>query len=87
MFLRSGRDYELSREKIELGEIIGQGQFGDVHKGVYKLRPDNSVPVAIKTCKVDADLATAERFLEEACEYIKMLSLLFVLNKIWTHQP
>ncbi|CAH0384849.1 unnamed protein product [Bemisia tabaci] len=62
----TSRDYELSREKIELGEIIGQGQFGDVHKGVYKLRPDNSVPVAIKTCKVDADLATAERFLEEA---------------------
>lgn len=60
------RDYELNRSQVELAEIIGEGQFGDVHKGVCRVR-DNSVPVAVKTCKADADMATAEKFLEEAC--------------------
>ncbi|XP_063217429.1 focal adhesion kinase 1 isoform X7 [Bacillus rossius redtenbacheri] len=60
------RDYELVRNQVELNEIIGEGQFGDVHKGTYKGRDNQLVPVAVKTCKADADLATAEKFLEEA---------------------
>jgi focal adhesion kinase 1 len=60
------RDYELVRNQVELGEIIGEGQFGDVHKGTFKGRDNQLVPVAVKTCKADADLATAEKFLEEA---------------------
>ncbi|PSN57364.1 hypothetical protein C0J52_02892 [Blattella germanica] len=60
------RDYELVRNQVELGEIIGEGQFGDVHKGTFKGRDNQSIPVAVKTCKADADLATAEKFLEEA---------------------
>ncbi|KAE8748455.1 Focal adhesion kinase 1 variant 1 [Frankliniella occidentalis] len=61
------RDYELVRNQVELGEIIGEGQFGDVHKGSFRSNKDGHiVPVAIKTCKPDADLATAEKFLEEA---------------------
>jgi len=56
-----------------LGEIIGEGQFGDVHKGVCHKRStkttlSNAVAVAIKTCKPDADIATTDKFLEEACE-------------------
>uniref|UniRef100_A0A667WT42 Focal adhesion kinase 1 n=1 Tax=Myripristis murdjan TaxID=586833 RepID=A0A667WT42_9TELE len=31
----STRDYEIQRERIELGRCIGEGQFGDVHQGVY----------------------------------------------------
>ena len=53
---------------MELGEIIGEGQFGNVHKGSYKGRDNQVIPVAVKTCKVDADLATSEKFLEEACK-------------------
>ncbi|KAJ8673206.1 hypothetical protein QAD02_004468 [Eretmocerus hayati] len=60
------RDYEIVRNQVELGEIIGEGQFGNVHKGSYKGRDGQVVPVAVKTCKVDADLATSEKFLEEA---------------------
>ncbi|XP_066999399.2 focal adhesion kinase 1 isoform X2 [Anabrus simplex] len=60
------RDYELVRNQIELGEIIGEGQFGDVHKGTYKGRDNQVIPVAVKTCKPEADLATTEKFLEEA---------------------
>ncbi|XP_048506563.1 focal adhesion kinase 1 isoform X2 [Athalia rosae] len=60
------RDYEIVRNQVELAEIIGEGQFGNVHKGSYRGRDGQVVPVAVKTCKVDADLATAEKFLEEA---------------------
>ncbi|XP_043473033.1 focal adhesion kinase 1 isoform X3 [Leptopilina heterotoma] len=60
------RDYEIVRNHVELGEIIGEGQFGNVHKGSYKGRDGQTIAVAVKTCKVDADLATAEKFLEEA---------------------
>uniref|UniRef100_A0A3B4Z483 Focal adhesion kinase 1-like n=1 Tax=Stegastes partitus TaxID=144197 RepID=A0A3B4Z483_9TELE len=31
----STRDYEIQRDRIELGRCIGEGQFGDVHQGVY----------------------------------------------------
>ncbi|KAJ8710098.1 hypothetical protein PYW07_009464 [Mythimna separata] len=77
------RDYELVRNQIELTGIIGEGQFGDVHKGTCKVSMSNHpslrrqmaagaargeavLPVAVKTCKMDADLDTAEKFLEEA---------------------
>ncbi|XP_050545837.1 focal adhesion kinase 1 isoform X2 [Daktulosphaira vitifoliae] len=64
-------NYELFRDQIELCEIIGEGQFGDVHKGVCHMRttknsPTNAIAVAIKTCKSDADVATTDKFLEEA---------------------
>lgn len=67
-------NYELFRDQVELGEIIGEGQFGDVHKGVCHMRsiknkPGNAVAVAIKTCKPDADMATTDKFLEEACKF------------------
>lgn len=29
------RDYELDRNQIFLTDILGQGQFGDVHAGIY----------------------------------------------------
>ncbi|KAL6447379.1 hypothetical protein ACFW04_001532 [Cataglyphis niger] len=60
------RDYEIVRNQVELGEIIGEGQFGNVHKGSYKGRDGQTIAVAVKTCKVDADHATSEKFLEEA---------------------
>ncbi|XP_050356025.1 focal adhesion kinase 1 isoform X3 [Nymphalis io] len=74
------RDYELVRNQIELTGIIGEGQFGDVHKGTCRVAggaapslraragrgADCVLPVAVKTCKLDADLDTAEKFLEEA---------------------
>lgn len=82
------RDYELVRNQIELTGIIGEGQFGDVHKGTCRVTSANHpslrrqlsiqkqqgksqsgeyvLPVAVKTCKMDADLDTAEKFLEEA---------------------
>lgn len=60
------KNYELNRSHIELGEILGEGQFGDVHKGSYKVK-DQLMPVAVKTLKGDSDHARTEKFLEEAC--------------------
>lgn len=34
--LPATKDYEISREEVSLIEIIGEGQFGDVHKGIFK---------------------------------------------------
>lgn len=63
------KNYSLDREQIELHEILGEGQFGDVHKGMVRCKDGTLIPVAVKTCKGDADLATTEKFLEEACKY------------------
>nr|XP_048313346.1 focal adhesion kinase 1 isoform X10 [Myodes glareolus] len=60
------RDYEIQRERIELGRCIGEGQFGDVHQGVY-LSPENpALAVAIKTCKNCTSDSVREKFLQEA---------------------
>lgn len=31
----SAKDYEINHDQIELHNTIGQGQFGDVHRGTY----------------------------------------------------
>ncbi|XP_021705005.1 focal adhesion kinase 1 isoform X2 [Aedes aegypti] len=95
----AARNYELDRNHITLNEIIGVGQFGDVHIGSCRLpskstlvnklnqsltsefdelslsgennnsevqQKSGHIQVAVKTCKADADLATSEKFLEEA---------------------
>lgn len=95
----AARNYELDRSQIVLNEIIGIGQFGDVHIGTCRINKaqkpkshndsgnddssqkdgsngstngsdgdKNIIHVAVKTCKADADLATSEKFLEEACK-------------------
>uniref|UniRef100_A0A672T3N4 Focal adhesion kinase 1 n=1 Tax=Sinocyclocheilus grahami TaxID=75366 RepID=A0A672T3N4_SINGR len=62
----STQDYEIQRDRIELGRCIGEGQFGDVHQGVY-ISPENpSLTVAIKTCKNCTSDSVREKFLQEA---------------------
>jgi hypothetical protein len=51
-----------------LSEILGQGQFGDVYGGHYAHPCGTDIPVAVKTCKLEAGEGTAEKILEEACE-------------------
>lgn len=59
------KDYELARSQLELGEIIGEGQFGDVHRGTC-IVGNQKIKVAVKTCKPGSDMAVTEVFLEEA---------------------
>uniref|UniRef100_A0A8C2X2A8 Focal adhesion kinase 1 n=1 Tax=Cyclopterus lumpus TaxID=8103 RepID=A0A8C2X2A8_CYCLU len=62
----STRDYEIQRDCIELGRCIGEGQFGDVHQGVY-ISPENpALSVAVKTCKNSTSDSVREKFLQEA---------------------
>uniref|UniRef100_A0A8C5FFG3 non-specific protein-tyrosine kinase n=1 Tax=Gadus morhua TaxID=8049 RepID=A0A8C5FFG3_GADMO len=64
--LEQARDYEILRDCIELGRCIGEGQFGDVHQGVY-VSPDNpALSVAVKTCKNSTSDSVREKFLQEA---------------------
>ncbi|PVD22981.1 hypothetical protein C0Q70_16241 [Pomacea canaliculata] len=60
------RDYEIQRERIKLLEILGEGQFGDVYKGLFYDRDGVQVPVAVKTCKETSEESMTEKFLEEA---------------------
>ncbi|XP_077207515.1 focal adhesion kinase 1 isoform X6 [Paroedura picta] len=60
------RDYEIQRERIELGRCIGEGQFGDVHQGVYVTPENPAMAVAIKTCKNCTSDSVREKFLQEA---------------------
>ncbi|XP_017279315.1 focal adhesion kinase 1 isoform X1 [Kryptolebias marmoratus] len=60
------RDYEIQRDRIELGRCIGEGQFGDVHQGIYNSPDKPSLNVAIKTCKNCTTDSVREKFLQEA---------------------
>ncbi|XP_041962529.1 focal adhesion kinase 1 isoform X7 [Alosa sapidissima] len=60
------RDYEIQRDRIELGRCIGEGQFGDVHQGVYLSTENPALAVAIKTCKNCTSDSVREKFLQEA---------------------
>ncbi|XP_077349533.1 focal adhesion kinase 1 isoform X20 [Lithobates pipiens] len=59
-------DYEIQRDRIELGRCIGEGQFGDVHQGVYMSPENPALSVAIKTCKNCTSDSVREKFLQEA---------------------
>ncbi|XP_046886903.1 focal adhesion kinase 1 isoform X6 [Hypomesus transpacificus] len=62
----STRDYEIQRDRIELGRCIGEGQFGDVHQGVYMSPENPALSVAVKTCKNSTSDSVREKFLQEA---------------------
>uniref|UniRef100_H2YTK2 non-specific protein-tyrosine kinase n=1 Tax=Ciona savignyi TaxID=51511 RepID=H2YTK2_CIOSA len=61
-------DYEINRDNIHVVTTVGEGQFGDVHKGIYSTREIPEMPVAIKTCKFQGQdgMGMADRLLEEA---------------------
>ncbi|XP_044148715.1 focal adhesion kinase 1 isoform X4 [Bufo gargarizans] len=59
-------DYEIQRDRIELGRCIGEGQFGDVHQGVFMSPENPALSVAIKTCKNCTSDSVREKFLQEA---------------------
>ncbi|XP_026139748.1 focal adhesion kinase 1 isoform X6 [Carassius auratus] len=64
--LGEARDYEIQRDRIELGRCIGEGQFGDVHQGIYICPENPALSVAIKTCKNCTSDSVREKFLQEA---------------------
>uniref|UniRef100_A0A3Q2Y4Y9 non-specific protein-tyrosine kinase n=1 Tax=Hippocampus comes TaxID=109280 RepID=A0A3Q2Y4Y9_HIPCM len=86
----STRDYEIQRDRIELGRCIGEGQFGDVHQGVYNIPDKPALAVAIKTCKNCTSDSVREKFLQEALTmrqfdhpYIVKLIGVITENPVW----
>ncbi|XP_069033227.1 focal adhesion kinase 1-like isoform X5 [Embiotoca jacksoni] len=84
------RDYEIQRDRIELGRCIGEGQFGDVHQGVYDSPDKPPLPVAIKTCKNCTSDSVREKFLQEALtmrqfDHPNIVKLIGVIteNPVW----
>ncbi|KER27396.1 hypothetical protein T265_13813, partial [Opisthorchis viverrini] len=61
------RKFEIPRSNVILEQVLGEGQFGDVYKGVYrKYAHAEPIPVAVKTCKLETSLEDRQQFLEEA---------------------
>jgi tyrosine-protein kinase Fer len=54
--------WELNNDDVELVEKIGRGNFGDVFKARLK---NNSLAVAVKTCKVTMPEEQKKKFLQE----------------------
>ncbi|XP_035986950.1 focal adhesion kinase 1 isoform X27 [Fundulus heteroclitus] len=77
----STRDYEIQRDCIELGRCIGEGQFGDVHQGVYISQENPALSVAVKTCKNSTSDSVREKFLQEACKILE--SIFFFDNQTY----
>ncbi|KAK3091583.1 hypothetical protein FSP39_020953 [Pinctada imbricata] len=63
---KKSKDFELKRESIKLQEVLGEGQFGDVYKGIFTDKEGFDQAVAVKTCKEDNEESMTEKFLEEA---------------------
>uniref|UniRef100_A0A8C6MGY4 non-specific protein-tyrosine kinase n=1 Tax=Nothobranchius furzeri TaxID=105023 RepID=A0A8C6MGY4_NOTFU len=57
--------YGLDRNDIKLGQILGEGFFGEVYKGVYTKANGSTINVAVKTCK-DCSPDVMEKFMSEA---------------------
>ncbi|CAF1657909.1 unnamed protein product, partial [Adineta ricciae] len=58
-------DYQIDRKQIHMIESLGNGQFGEVYRGILKTDQQIEINIAIKTCKMQ-DSATTDAFLEEA---------------------
>uniref|UniRef100_A0A8B9VDT2 Protein tyrosine kinase 2 n=1 Tax=Anas zonorhyncha TaxID=75864 RepID=A0A8B9VDT2_9AVES len=89
-YILVARDYEIQRERIELGRCIGEGQFGDVHQGVYMSPENPAMAVAIKTCKNCTSDSVREKFLQEALtmrqfDHPNIVKLIGVIteNPVW----
>ncbi|KAM7365284.1 hypothetical protein PAMP_016227 [Pampus punctatissimus] len=61
----SAEKYWISRDDVTVGQILGEGFFGEVHSGVYKSPTGKRIRVAIKTCK-ECLADVKEKFLSEA---------------------
>ncbi|KAG7254182.1 hypothetical protein CRUP_004632, partial [Coryphaenoides rupestris] len=80
----------LKRDCIELGRCIGEGQFGDVHQGVYVSPENPALSVAVKTCKNSTSDSVREKFLQEALtmrqfDHPHIIKLMGVItdNPVW----
>ncbi|CAF0942586.1 unnamed protein product [Adineta ricciae] len=58
-------EYQIDRKQIHMIESLGNGQFGEVYRGILKTDQQLEINIAIKTCKM-RDSTTTDAFLDEA---------------------
>ncbi|CAF1009679.1 unnamed protein product [Adineta ricciae] len=58
-------EYQIDRKQIHMIESLGNGQFGEVYRGILKTDQQLEINIAIKTCKT-RDSTTTDAFLDEA---------------------
>ncbi|UJR10425.1 hypothetical protein I4U23_014629 [Adineta vaga] len=58
-------EYQIDRKQIHMIDSLGNGQFGEVYRGILKTDQQLEINIAIKTCKTQ-DSATTDAFLDEA---------------------
>uniref|UniRef100_A0A158P8X8 Protein kinase domain-containing protein n=1 Tax=Angiostrongylus cantonensis TaxID=6313 RepID=A0A158P8X8_ANGCA len=69
-------EWEFEHKHVNVGRLIGKGQYGEVRKGTLKLKSGTVVTVAIKSCKMDC----AEISKEIIKEVMKEARLMRELN-------
>lgn len=60
------RNSDISKESLVLGSVLGEGEFGEVYKGIYVINKTCQIDVAIKTLREEHVEANKEDFLREA---------------------
>ncbi|CAF3742200.1 unnamed protein product [Adineta steineri] len=58
-------EYQIDRKQIQMIDSLGNGQFGEVYRGILRTDQQLEINIAIKTCKLQ-DSATTDAFLDEA---------------------
>lgn len=57
---------EIDRSQVELINLIGNGNYGKVYRGILKDELGQETEVAVKTCKKENENNLNDKFLEEA---------------------
>ena len=58
------KDYDIPKSKLRLDTIIGQGQFGDVHRGTYVSPVSSALPYELRMVPT-----LIQRYFCVVCEY------------------
>ncbi|CAF4393564.1 unnamed protein product, partial [Adineta steineri] len=52
-------EYQIDRKQIQMIDSLGNGQFGEVYRGILRTDQQLEINIAIKTCKLQ-DSATTD---------------------------
>ncbi|VDO96491.1 unnamed protein product [Heligmosomoides polygyrus] len=64
--MKVSQDLRIRREHVNLKELIGGGQFGNVYRGTFEEPGSHPVTVAVKVCKMENEPADTQLILQES---------------------
>ncbi|KJH53432.1 protein tyrosine kinase [Dictyocaulus viviparus] len=65
-------NWEFEHKSVNVGRMLGKGQYGEVRRGTLKLKSGIIVPVAIKSCKMDSGDISKE-FIKEVMKEARLM--------------